>query len=1400
MPSCHRVLYARRHPGAICSMGAVPPAAAQECSATKKCATGCCSKFGFCGTTEEHCGEGCLSTCDFRLGCDANNPCPDGTCCSKFGFCGLGKDYCAPEVCVAGCKAKAQCDPGTFGAGYVELAKCPLNVCCSKWGYCGTTAEFCGDKKVKRPSCPVDSSKPMRRVVGYYEGRAARRGCQAFMPEDVPAGVYTHLNFAFASIDPVSFQIVPAQAEDVPLYSRLTALKRRDSALKVYIAIGGWSFNDPGTATFHTFSQLAADEAKQRVFFASLISFMNTYDFDGVDIDWEYPVDEERGGNAADYANFPSFLRNLRAALDASAGGRNGLTVTLPLAFWYLRHFDIAELEKSVEFFNIMSYDLHGLWDKGNKWLGAFLNSHTNMTEITEHLDLFWRNNVNPDKVTLGLAFYSRTFLAAEPGCTEAGCMFDGVGEAGPCSKDEIGGTLTNAELTDQIRAAGVTPTLDHDAMVKVAVIRRKWITYDDEDTFKLKADAARKLCLGGVMVWAVSQDYTETGAAAAAAAAAGGGSHRRASLMHPSRYSMQLQTATRYHSPKALNFTFDTPTVYEPSASILREQCYWSNCGAGCASGYSAVPRLDTDARQDEVMQDGGHCQGGRLRHFCCPSSKKMPKCGWFDFHNGKCGKLRRCPAGGEAIVGPEDRQREVGSTQIACNNGKAQLACCETVDADLKPLDSMRGYHVCRWHGRAPNSCDAIGAVVGWPSTPRHEACNTAEPYRPYYLLETLWGSGATYCKNNRLSGNDELYRPLCCEVPEPETQWQSCSLTRADRKEGNYCEASCPAGTVRLAMEKPEEYQGCKGGGHAMCCKPRFLTRANNADETHDAYYQALLNVLPDPDQCGWVLSDEESPPSLSRSRRGRFDQQRAVECKLVAQGTANMLGNPDSKVRRRYMDDWDRAVNQLGMSLVPAATMQKMPPGNAFSTAPSAAIQTGIVQHNVRFAADMHNAAATGKERSMYHCNPMYDWDLEDDLVVDVDDGHQEEITSEFMGSPSSLSAEDCARDLFCYAGMLGFNLSKIEGWQAFYNATVASGHAKLPQSGTNMTLPKRALNLQMGNPRSYVVRSNTVGAVWLGEVIQSAPYPNGHQGDDLMVINDDPHRYVVKMGSCQPDGYMLVTLASKAEAEGIWVSEHILELNTIGRYMMASLDGGLGPPPSAILTPAFSFPDGPAKPYEVQQFASMWSPWSEMFSIKPSDVCLAQLGSVYHPQGMVVCDSKLNGMKTRLYKLLAPIGETTWNRYCTSATPASLGRALGGIQLVMAVFDYYDDPNVKSRHRKAYRDVMGTLKQFTSLYDLSTAGTDRSRWTTPKWQRRWYQFMRAHFMRVLTHTRLWLTIKLDNLEHTWATALRHCGGEEGWCAFCLYAMNVITKYKIFIDKGQRVTFDYSIFDD
>ncbi|QUC21794.1 uncharacterized protein UV8b_06035 [Ustilaginoidea virens] len=1368
----------------------VLPVAGQECSAIKKCATGCCSKFGFCGTSKDHCGDGCLSTCDFKLGCDADRPCADETCCSKFGFCGFGKDFCSPENCVAGCHAKAQCDPGSFGADYVELKKCPLNVCCSKWGYCGATAEFCGEKKVDRPSCAARSDAPVNRVVGYYEGWAARRSCHAFQPEDVPMGVYTHLNFAFAGIDPLTYKIVPAQIEDVALYSRLTDLKKYDSSLKVFIAIGGWSFNDPGP-TFHTFSELAADLAKQKVFFKSLISFLNTYNFDGVDIDWEYPTTPERGGQDADYANYPDFMKNLKAALNAGSGGRNGLTATLPVSFWYLQHFDIVELEKWVDFFNIMSYDLHGLWDKGNKWLGAYLNSHTNMTEITEYLDLFWRNEIKPEKITLGLAFYSRTFLAADPGCTHAQCMFDSVGEAGPCSRDDIGGTLTNAELTDQIRAAGVTPTLDKDAMVKIAVIGRKWITYDDEDTFRLKVDAARNMCLGGVMVWAVSQDYA--GRSAKVASTVGRKKKRGQSGLYDTRFSLQLQAATRYKSLKAVTVHKDTELIDEPSPKVVRNQCYWASCGISCASGYTTVPRIDSDASRDEVMQDGYHCQGGTLRQFCCPASKTIPRCGWYDFRNGKCGKKGACPAGSESVIAPSSKQREVGSTKVACGNDRAQLACCQTAGDSGRALDSMIGYDICKWHGTASESCDDSSSLG---------PCSD-DPERHFDTLSSFWGSGAATCRKH---GYDQ-YRTLCCKRPVMDTQWIDCWGQPSADRSSKHCSGYCPDGKIRMAMEKPRPWEGCNSGANAVCCTPRFLTEANNVEEIHHGYVSALQNVLAHPENCKW-----DKVAGHEHNKRGIVDY--STDCKVALQGTMNMLGSPDSGVQQRYVNDWNFAVNSMGMYGIPASAMQTQPEGYAFSTAPSRAAQTDIAIGLINVAKKL-DTEKKKPTKFVWKCPSQWNWDASLDIQEDPDDGGLEVIEPESQGipihhrrsfDPDSLlnastktmlatgervavvfdgqasssdvplnssdykassdpdkddsqsapdcgvskgsedwgriptpeewregvkrlrkfrikdtcsarsgpydpkrrhrSDENCLDNYACRAKMLGYDVSKSEDSQAYYEVMLQEAKARprkryadILDQRNNKTLQERDWQ-QMGQPRKYTIPEHTYAAGdWPGEIIESSAYPNGNQGDDLMEINNDRSRYVVKSAGCGPQDYELKTRAAKNEVNGIWVTEHILELNTIGRFMAASLDGAL---------PSLQFGIGayrlsPVTMHEVQMFAHRFQSWDLHTAISPADSCLVQMGSKQNTRGLVVCDSTLNMLKTKIYKLENPVGETTWDNYAIFTVPESLERALAYIQGIMAVFDYYDDANVKSRHAQAYQFVMQELARFEESY-------------------------------------------------------------------------------------------------
>lgn len=146
-------------------------------------------------------------------------------------------------------------------------------------------------------------------------------------PEEIPLGIYTHIFFAFALVDPDSFRIAPMDSGTASLYKRVTGLKENQPGLQVWIAIGGWAMNDPGPYRT-TFSDLAKSESAQDEFFEALITFLVSNGFDGVDLDWEYPVADDRGGVAEDFDNYVNLLRRLRARLDAT-GQEYGLTITL---------------------------------------------------------------------------------------------------------------------------------------------------------------------------------------------------------------------------------------------------------------------------------------------------------------------------------------------------------------------------------------------------------------------------------------------------------------------------------------------------------------------------------------------------------------------------------------------------------------------------------------------------------------------------------------------------------------------------------------------------------------------------------------------------------------------------------------------------------------------------------------------------------------------------------------------------------------------------------------------------------------------------------------------------------------------------------------------------------------
>ncbi|KAL7621624.1 hypothetical protein AAE478_008950 [Parahypoxylon ruwenzoriense] len=474
-----------------------------------------------------------------------------------------------------------------------EDAMCPLNVCCSQYGFCGSIDDFCGTGcqsgfgscgPPPTPSCSGNSA--ITRRIGYYESWANTRKCDKMSPEDLDLTGITHLNFAFAFFDPKTYQITPMDSNSGSLYHRFTDLKSKKQSLQTWISVGGWSFNDdtntPNTRT--AFSDMASTAGGRQKFISSLQNFMQTYGFNGVDLDWEYPAADDRGGNEDDFGNFPELIAEMKQTF----GDSYGVSLTLPSSFWYLQHFDVATMQDYVDWFNI--------------------RPHTNLTEIKDGLSLLWRAGVKPEKVVLGLGWYGRSFTLSDPNCrTPNGvCQFTAGAAPGECTASS--GTLSNAEIKRILDSGTAVEEYDATAGVKWMTWNNdQWVSYDDGITMQQKIQTANSLCLGGTMIWALDQDNTNGDSMSDLL---GVGEANGVTDEESKAYKKQMSNAALQKD--------------------IAASCYWSLCGKTCEKGY-----FDTTEAKGQVanVQQNSVCSNGEVQTLCCAPGTTMGSCRWDGF-----------------------------------------------------------------------------------------------------------------------------------------------------------------------------------------------------------------------------------------------------------------------------------------------------------------------------------------------------------------------------------------------------------------------------------------------------------------------------------------------------------------------------------------------------------------------------------------------------------------------------------------------------------------------------------------------------------------------------------------------------------------------------------------------
>ncbi len=208
----------------------------------------------------------------------------------------------------------------------------------------------------------------------------------------------THIQYSFARVDPTTNKIAlgdkhAAIEEEFKNYNLsykgkkieldpnlnykghfnlLQTMKKQYTDVNLLISIGGWA----GSRGFYT--MLDTDEGIN-TFADSCVDFIKKYNFDGVDIDLEYPSSTSQSGNPADFdlseprraklnERYNIFMKTLREKIDVASKKDNKdyiLSAAVTASPWVLGGgVKDNTYAKYLDFLSVMSYDYHGGWNE----------------------------------------------------------------------------------------------------------------------------------------------------------------------------------------------------------------------------------------------------------------------------------------------------------------------------------------------------------------------------------------------------------------------------------------------------------------------------------------------------------------------------------------------------------------------------------------------------------------------------------------------------------------------------------------------------------------------------------------------------------------------------------------------------------------------------------------------------------------------------------------------------------------------------------------------------------------------------------------------------------------------------------------------------------------------------
>jgi chitinase len=286
------------------------------------------------------------------------------------------------------------------------------------------------------------------------------------------------------------------------LWEQIAAVKAKFPHIKINLSVGGYKAE---------FTDTADSPERRGAFIANVCDWLEKYDLDGVDIDWEYPVGPDWGqdikSKSADRRNYIALLTEIRTALDVlgqKTGKRYGLSSAVPASGWFVEKNSVVAASKIVDALKLMAYDYYGGWSKNT---GHHANLYRNTADpewggwsTNQAVNAYVNAGVAPEKIILGVPFYGRAWSGVPDNGTH--------GLYQPYEKTIYNDGLGWDKIQELLKeGSGFTRYWDDVAKAPFLYNGDIFITYSDEEAINLLNEYVKNRKLGGVFTWEYAFD-----------------------------------------------------------------------------------------------------------------------------------------------------------------------------------------------------------------------------------------------------------------------------------------------------------------------------------------------------------------------------------------------------------------------------------------------------------------------------------------------------------------------------------------------------------------------------------------------------------------------------------------------------------------------------------------------------------------------------------------------------------------------------------------------------------------------------------------------------------------------------------------------------------------------------